>query len=453
MRRLVNIFSGVVLLIGSVFIASCSSDYSETDNAVQDFNVLRFIVKVDNGNANIRSATGKTGWTVGDKIIVAIDDNDSNLCNLEYRGDGEWNVTRLDGNTSFSSETGNLSAVYADKLSAGANGIITEGDVLYTQNGTYTRHGNVVSISLRMDKRPVSRIAVVGMDSTCWIDGMEVYDNVESIVDARWAKDRFAGSDTYKEIYGDTCIFYGTLAPNADGSTTFHLLNPDGAVYARSYISKSMAAGDYIIIYGPESSEGEQWARHVPVTGITARSSNISLLVDDTGNVSDWYSLSPANPSNTNVNITSSTPSVLTVNNGVYKAVSKGNATVTIATKDGGHSCSVRVNVSNILDLVTIEKTGARSTLITPYGYYYGSTFNIRNNSDFDIYVTELDGAVSDIYEKKLDGVVSDGKLLVSAHSSERITNYYHITGYYKTIKLVFICNDKTYEKSGEFEI
>ncbi len=53
----------------------------------------------------------------------------------------------------------------------------------------------------------------------------------------------------------------------------------------------------------------------------------------------------------------------------------------------------------------------------------------------------------------ELDGKVDGGSLLVPAHSSKDIWNYYYIQGYMKTITLKFTCNGKQYEKSGRFEI
>lgn len=430
----------MVLFLSGAMLSGCSSDDTAAVSITQDFEGLRFIVNVDNGNEVTRGTTGKGGWTIGDRIVVAIDGSNMNLCNLVYRGDGEWNVTRQDGNTSFASEAGKLAAVHADRLSAGSDGITTEGDILYTQDGTYTRHDNVVSISLRMDKRPVSRIAVVGVDSTCWMDGMKIFDRLKSLVDARWTGDRHADSGTYKEVYGDTCVFYGRLDPDADGNTAVRLVNRNGAVYSRTYGAKSVSAGEYVIISGPESSEGGQWTSHVPVTGVTARNASVSLLVDDTGNVSDWYSLNPAKPTDTNVTVTSSNPVVLTIENGTYKAVSSGHANVTVTTEDGGFSCTIGVDVVSILDLVTFNMTGI-STNVSGSGVYYGRQFTITNSSDFDIYVTELDGAVS------------GGQILVKAHSSVDVWNYYRVNGYTKSIKLVFTCNGKTYEKSGMFEV
>ena len=86
--------------------------------------------------------------------------------------------------------------------------------------------------------------------------------------------------------------------------------------------------------------------------------------------------------------------------------------------------------------------TATQTTTITISGsIYYGRQFTVTNNSNYDIYVTELD--------RKLDG---DG-LLVPAHGSKEIWNYYYIQGYTKTITLKFTCNGKQYEKKGQFEV
>lgn len=428
------------MLLTGIMITGCSNDDSDIMEVPTKFEELKFIVNVHDLSTMNKCATGKIGWNIDDRIVVAIDGDNSNRVDLKYQGEGKWEVTKLNENSNFNSDSGKLAAVHADRIKTFADSMITEGDILYTQDGTYTRHDNVVAINLNMSQRPVSRIAIVGMDSTCWIDEMQVYDRLSSLVNMRWIDNRTADEQTYKEIYGDTCVFYGNLVPDINNTITIKLVNKDGAVYSRTYSSKSVKRGDYVIIQGPESSESNKWTSHVPVVGITAVQENVNLLVDETGDVSTWYRLSPSKPTNANVQITSSNTDVLNVENGKFKAVGSGNSLVTVTTEDGGYSCQINVSVKSILDLVTFNITGV--SIISSYmGVYYGKTFTITNNSDFDIYITELDGALS------------GGQKFVKAHSSIDITNYYQVDSVFKTIKLVFLCNGRTYEKSGTFEI
>ncbi len=439
MEKIIKSIFGVALLTLTIFIAGCGNEDAGVCPDSNNFDNLKFVVNVDKGNAGTRAATGKKDWNVGDKIIVSIDKSSSNLCSLEYQGNGEWSVSKNSASTSFHQANGKLYAVHADNLIVDANSITTYGDILYTENGSYTKHDDIVEINLHMSERPVSRIAIVGMDKSFWIDNLTEYTGVQSIASMKWKTNNSSGEKQYKEVYGDTCVFYGIL-PSRNGNSEIILTNKEGATYRRSYTSKTTKAGDYIIIKGPSSNEASQWDSHVPVSGITAKQSSISLLAGDQGNISDLYTLNPERPTNKNVKATSSNTDVLTINSdGTYTAKSIGDAIIYLTTEDGNYTCAVNVSVRNLLDLVNFNVT---STSITISGsIYYGRQFTVTNNSNYDIYVTELD--------RKLDG---DG-LLVPAHGSKEIWNYYYIQGYTKTITLKFTCNGKQYEKKGQFEV
>lgn len=439
MKRIIKSIYSVALLTFTLFVAGCSNENAEVSPSSNDFDKLKFVVNIDKGNVGTRAATGKKDWNVGDKIIVSVDKSSSNLCSLQYQGNGEWSVSKNNASTSFYRDNGKLSAVHADELNVNGNSITTCGDILYTEDGSYTKHDDIVEINLHMSERPVSRIAIVGVDKSFWIDNLTEYTDLQSIASMKWKTSNSSSEDQYKEVYGDTCVFYGNL-PNNNGNTEIILANKEGATYRRSYTAKTTKAGDYIIIKGPSSNEASKWDSHVPVNGISAKHSSTTLLVGDKGNLSVLYTISPERATNKNVKATSSNTDVLTVNaDGSYSAKSIGDAMIYLTTEDGNYTCAVNVSVRNILDLVNFNVT---STSITISGsIYYGRQFTVTNNSNYDIYVTELD--------RKLDG---DG-LLVPAHGSKEIWNYYYVQGYTKTITLKFTCNGQQYEKTGRFEV
>lgn len=439
MEKIIKSIYSIFLLTLTLFVAGCGNEDAEETPNSNNFDNLKFVVNVDKGNAGTRSATSKKDWNVGDKIIVSIDKSSTNLCSLQYQGDGNWTVSKNNAQTSFYWDNGKLSAVHADSLNVNTDGITTCGDILYTENSSYTKHDDIVEINLHMSERPVSRIAIVGMDKQFWIDNLTEYTDLQSITSMRWKTNNSSSEKQYKEVYGDTCVFYGILA-NKNGNTEIILANKEGATYRRTYTSRTTKAGDYIIVKGPSSDEASKWDSHIPVNGITAKQSSLSLLVGDTGNLSDLYTLSPERPTNKNVKATSSDTNVLAINSdGTYTAKGIGDAIIYITTEDGNFTCAINVSVKNLLDLVDFNVTG---TSITISGrVYYGRQFTVTNNSNYDIYVTELDGEVS------------GGSLLVPAHDSKDIWNYYLVQGYMKTITLKFTCNGQQYEKSGRFEI
>ncbi len=439
MKKIIKSIYSIAILTLTLFFVGCGNEDTEITPTSNNFDKLKFVVNIDKGNAETRAATGKKDWNIGDKIIASIDNSNTNTISLEYQGNDKWTVSKSNESANFTWNSGSLSAVHADKLTVNADGITTNGDILYTEKGSYTKHDDIVEINLHMSERPVSRIAIVGMDKSFWISNLTEYTDLQSIAYMRWKTNSSSGENQYKEVYGDTCVFYGIL-PNKNGNTEIVLTNKDGATYRRTYTSKTTQAGDYIIIKGPSSSEASKWDSHVPVNGITAKHSSISLLVGDKGNLSELYTLSPESPTNKNVKATSSNTDVLTINtDGTYTAKSLGDAVIYLTTEDGNFTCVVNVSVKNMLDLVDFNVTSTSITISG--GIFYGRQFTITNNSDYDIYVNELD--------RKFD----DDGLLVPAHGSKDIWNYYYVQGVTKTITLKFTCNGQKYEKTGRFEV
>lgn len=429
----------MALVLTCAILTGCNSENVETATPISGFDNLKFIVNVSKGTTYTRSATGKNDWAVGDTIVVAIDDNDANLCNLEYQGDGNWNVTKL-SNTNFSNLNGKLAAVHADKIKIDSNGITTEGDILYTKDGTYEKHDNVVVINLQMNQRPVSRIAVVGAGNSCWIDGLQTYDKLESITNMSWNNQHYADNQSYKEIYGDTCVFYGKLS-ETNGNTVITLNIDDSTSYQRTYTGKSVAAGDYIIIHGPLTNEKDLWSTNVSVTGILANYTSDLIITGYSGNTSELYTFLPSRPSNKNVTVVSTNPDVLSINDdGTYTAKSVGTSEITVKTEDGDYSCQSSVTIKNMEDVIAFNITGI-STVVGS-GVSYGRQFTISNKSDYDIEVVNLDNAFDD-----------DDAFYIEAHKSKSVTLYYRVSGWLKNIKLVFRLNGRQYETAKQFEI
>lgn len=428
----------MALVFTSAIFTSCNSEDVESATFTSGFDNLKFIVNVSKGTSYTRSATGKNDWAVGDTIVVAIDDNDANLCNLEYQGDGNWNVTKLN-NTDFPNLKGKLAAVHADKVKIDSTGITTEGDILYTKDGTYEKHDNVVAINLQMNQRPISRIAVVGVGNSCWIDGLQTYDKLESLTNMSWDKQHYANNQSYKEIHADTCFFYGKLS-EMNGNTIVTLNMDDSTSYQRTYTGRSMAAGDYIIIQGPLTKEKDLWStKNVSVTGILANYSSDFIIAGYLGNISELYTFLPSRPSNRNVTVESTNPDVLSINgDGTYTAKSVGTSEITIKTEDGNYSCQSSVTVKNMEDVIAFDITGI-STVVNGGGVYFGRQFTISNKSDYDIEVVNLDNDGDAFY--------------IEAHKSKSVTLYYRVSGWLKNIKLVFKLNGRQYEIVKQFEI
>lgn len=431
-KNIISLYS-LILLGTCLLIASCSSEETETLSNNVNFDNLKFIVNVNKGNS--RGASFKRDWEVGDKIVAAIDNNDNNLCNLEYEGNGEWSVTRNNDQTEFAKDEGNLSAVHADRLYVEADKIVTGGDVLYTQEGTYTRHGNVVEINLNMNNRPVSRIAVVGLDISCWIENLEEYSRLQSLSSMRWNTNYSSEGMLNREIYGDTCVFYGILNPDENGNTTISIINSYGAKYSRTYADKIIGKGEYVIVKGPESLESDMWSSHVPVIGIKAVSSSITMMEGEKKDSKELYVISPKRPTNANVAIASSEPDTVKVDaDGFIEALKRGQANITITTDDGNYECVVKVTVQNIIDFIDMQVTGI-SKVVSPWGIASSVDIKISNNSNQTVHLVTLGGASI------------DEDLAGKANKSYTLSNRYRDISE-DNFELVFTSDGKTYTKT-----
>ena len=382
---------GAIATITLMAMASCSSEELSVQEQ-QGFDNLKFVVNVQNETESTRAASDKREWDVGDKIIAAIEGDDNNLCHLEYKGKGHWSVSPNNGGTHFPSNKGVIYAVHADSLELDDDAITTGGDVLYTQNGSYEKRGNVVMINLEMNHRPVCRISIVGMDSSCHIDGLEEYTCLKSISKMEWVHSDVSHGLLNKEIYGDTCVFYGVLKPKDNGHTEVVLTNSEGATYKRVFVGKTMESGSHIVFNGPNSAERDKWDCNVPVVGISQSSAQITMSEGTKKNISECYNLRPAMPSNPSVSAISSSPDVVKVNeDGTIEALSKGETTLTITTIDGGHKCDIHISVLGIVDFINMNVIST-SLMSTPWGDSSALTISISNNSDETVFLETLGG-------------------------------------------------------------
>ena len=157
-----------------------------------------------------------------------------------------------------------------------------------------------------------------------------------------------------------------------------------------------------------------------PVTGVTLNKNSMTLEKGETDTL--VATVNPSDASNKNVTWTTSDKSVVTVNNGVVKAVGKGTATVTVKTEDGGFtaSCKITVNVpvtgvslnKNSLEL-TAGKYETLTATVTPADADDKSvTWKSSNTSVATVSangkVTAVDGGKATITVTTVDGGFTD---------------------------------------------
>lgn len=372
-----------------VILMSCSNE----ENAEKYyFSSLQFDVNVNVPNDATRASLNRKTWEKGDRIAMAIDGDETNVAFLEYIGDGDWTVSQLNENTHLSGTSGNLSAVYAEDLDYQMGNVKTGGDVLYTQSGTYEIRDNIARIRLSMSERPVSRIAIVGLNSSYWLENIEEFTLLKSLVSMEWDTSVKSKGGNNKNVYGDTCVFYGILPPDNSGCTTISLINTDGAYHKRTYEGKQVLKGDYVILNGPETSEGSKWESNVPVKGIKATKNSISMDVGDMLHNADLYDIYPSDATNKNIRIESSNNDILEIDvDGNCKALKKGNVVLTITTEDGNYSCIINVEVFDIDHYIYFWKKEVAKTTINGIVVASSVSFEIINQSKKKIHLVKID--------------------------------------------------------------
>lgn len=349
-----NILYAILLICVSVLFAGCTSETLPLKQEVSKFNDLKFIVHVDNGSNNSqqysRAASYKKDWSVGDKIIMAVDGDDNKLCELVYKGNDDWNVSQVSEQVSFSNSHGSLNAVHSDSLKIEGSEITTLGDILYSQNGSYEKKDDIVVINLDMNKRPLCRVAVVGMNPDCWIEGLKEYNRLTSLSSMSWESTE---SHMYKEVSGDTCVFYGTIESDANNETTIRICGNDGISYERIY-KRLLNIGDNIIIEGPFSNESNLWTKQTFVHSITLDQTELNLTPGDKYSIKATIDNEDADDKELVWSILNST--VATVDqNGNLSALANGDTQILVEAKDGSARAICNIHIRNIENFVSFE--------------------------------------------------------------------------------------------------
>jgi len=357
-----NYFTYVLsLILLSGFGTSCSNE-QETMNKAVGFDQLTFKVNIgakpDYFGESI-SKSDKTGWVKGDTIYAAIDGSNTNLCYLVCQTDGTWTINAHDSNSSFASASGKMNAIYASHISYSSTSehlATTAGDVLYTDDGTYSKADNIVTVSLPINKRPVARIKMTGVSAEYWLNNGTEYVYLTSFSPMKWGTSQTKGVYNRVTDGAGNAVFYGLIPANS-GSTEIVLKNANGDTYSRTY-NKTMTAGESIAINGPTSSESSSWtytSAKVAVTGISLSPSSLTLNVGSSSTIT--ATVSPSNATNTNVTWSSSDATVATVSNGKVTAVKAGTTTITAKTEDGNFTATCAVTVTVPVTGVTLNKS------------------------------------------------------------------------------------------------
>lgn len=379
----------LIVCIFAIFINLIATSCSNEERVEPiDYDNLQYVVNVTKGDDTtsvhrIRSkAKSKKGWEINDCIYMSADGNLSNVYKITYDG-ADWRVEKVINEAKFNGTSGKVNAVYTDKSSyKSADEIDIQGDILYTDEGTYSIEDNIVFINLRMNKRPVSRIEIQGIEEGFIIEELKNYSSVK-LGALNWIENtgRYTGVKEKGNI-----VYYGIMPKNNEGNYTITLNNNDGLTYSRTYISKTLSEGEQILVFGPNSDEKDLWTLKGTIKTLKE---SLNLPLAFTGKISELYEIIPANATNKDVDVKSSNESIVKINpDGTYNTIGIGEATITISTKDGDSSSQTKVNVKDGSELATVKLTGLTTSGIVVGGWSqisYGATYTIYNNSDIQI--------------------------------------------------------------------
>ncbi len=131
-------------------------------------------------------------WEDGDEIYIALDGREKDVYRLQYSAEtNRFTIYTVPGaaNQGFRN-AGTTIALHANKATlAFKNGKFcgtTDGDVVYTRNGTYTKEGKTVTFKMHLGTRDMSLVKVRGAGRSCKIRNLVNYTSLTSLSDLEW---------------------------------------------------------------------------------------------------------------------------------------------------------------------------------------------------------------------------------------------------------------------------
>ena len=366
MKKINKLFA-LLPLIAAFFMTACSNEEEIAQNNAA-FEGYKF--KVNAYFADGTRATGDTAikkeWEHNDAIYFVIDDKTDDILTLVYDTLAKtWDTKALENAPEFAA-SGKIKAVYADVLSYDAtNGIRTKGDIITTEDGTYTKDGNVIQIILPMNNRPVMKVTIVGLPDAfpCIKDfrectylnfaTMKFTDDKKFGLSNREQAISYVKSPSGMKISG-AYNYYGYFDDNVTGKFSLATANRSSFWENKTHEAASMQKGYQYVVKGPGNKEGvNDWTPIVKVLPV-AKSKTMEICAGSIVRLDSLFTYQYGNPENLEYDATSS--------NNVVLALQKENAGKTWKLKaienedDRGSSQIVVKKDSEAQFNVTVEK-------------------------------------------------------------------------------------------------
>lgn len=179
--------------------------------------------------------------------------------------------------------------------------------------------------------------------------------------------------------------------------------NPSVATVSNGKVT-GISEGSVIITVKTE--DGEKTATCsvnvvISVSAVTLNKTRLSMTIGDSETLT--ATISPANVTNKNVSWTSSNPSVVSVNNGVIKALKSGTAKITVKTEEGSKSATCDISVVVPVTGITLSKTSL--TLEDGGSETITATVTPNNASNKTVHWTSSDNNVATVYNGRINAI------------------------------------------------
>ncbi len=287
----------------ALVLAGCQVETAKKTGQNPGSEELRFEVAAphpDSGSDDTRAL--KTGWAEEDRIVAFFDHDISKYIVLEYNvTDEKWVAENRSETLPAEGTNGSIQALHAGNGPGfafdGDHIVGVFGDLLHTEEGTYTVDGDTVYLTLVMKRGMTTAIKMEGAgingDNMNWrLSGPGIHvSNGEGTIPAENllyggepAQIKFLNQLTTSFVASDPlvagapdpmltnegmAVFHVFAQPHsAPGTTTLNIYNIDepSVIYTRTY-DKELTAGATILLAGPASvDEADEWETVPPAT-------------------------------------------------------------------------------------------------------------------------------------------------------------------------------------------
>ena len=375
MKKINRLFALLPLIAAFVFTACSNEEDIAQNNAAFEGYTFKVNAYIADGTRAAGDTAIKKEWEHKDVIYFVIDDKVDNIVSLTFDTLARtWDTQPLENAPEFAA-SGKIKAVYADMLSYNpANGIRTKGDIITTEDGTYTKDGNIIIINLPMNNRPVMKVTIVGVPDAfpCIKDFRECtyldFSTMKFTDDGKFGLSNreqaisYVSSTAGRRITG-AYNYYGYFDDNVTGNFSLASNNMSSFWVNNTRTAASMKKGYQYVTTGPGDKVGvSNWTPNVQVLPI-AKSMIMTIYAGSTVRLDSLFTYQYGNPEKVAYNATSSNSTVLTPTKEqegktwTLKAIededSRGSSLITISTDDGSAQFNVTVEERKSVDGIT----------------------------------------------------------------------------------------------------